>query len=124
VKQQEGMLTIVKLEGRTVLPGFIDPHTHVVAGSVVDSVMEYVGMARFASVAEVLEHLKKLTIDKAPGEWIVVRNFDPAVQVGPDALTFTELDAVSTQHPIFVFNASGHLAYANSKAFEVAGYSG
>jgi predicted amidohydrolase YtcJ len=112
---------IVNLEGKTVLPGFIDPHTHVVAGSVVDSVMEYVGMARFASVAEVLEHLKKLTIDKSPGEWIVVRNFDPAVQVGPDALTFKELDAVSTQHPIFVFNASGHLAYANSKAFEVAG---
>jgi predicted amidohydrolase YtcJ len=42
-------------------------------------------------------------------------------RIGPDALTFTELDAVSTQHPIFVFNASGHLAYANSKAFEVAG---
>jgi len=112
---------IVNLEGKTVLPGFIDPHTHVVAGSVVDNVMEYVGMARFDTVAEVLEHLKVLMKDKAPGEWIVVRNFDPSVQVGPDALTFQELDAVSTQHPIFVFNASGHLAYANSKAFEVAG---
>jgi predicted amidohydrolase YtcJ len=51
----------------------------------------------------------------------VVRNFDPSVQVGPDALTFKELDAVSTKHPIFVFNASGHLAYANSEAFKVAG---
>jgi predicted amidohydrolase YtcJ len=112
---------IVDLKGKTVLPGFIDPHTHVVAGSVVDSIMEYVGMARFGTVAEVLNHLKTMTKDKAPGEWIVVRNFDPAIQVGPDALTFNELDAVSTQHPIFVFNASGHLAYANSKAFEVAG---
>jgi len=112
---------IVDLKGKTVLPGFIDPHTHVVAGSVVDSVMEYVGMARFGTVAEVLKHLEKLAKDKAPGEWIVVRNFDPSVQVGPDALTFKELDSVSTQHPIFVFNASGHLAYANSKAFEVAG---
>jgi len=112
---------IIDLEGKTVLPGFIDPHTHVVAGSVVDSVMEYVGMARFGTVDEVLKHLDQLVKGKAPGEWIVVRNFDPAVQVGPDALTFKELDAVSTQHPIFVFNASGHLAYANSKAFEVAG---
>ena len=33
----------------------------------------------------------------------------------------TELDSISTEHPIFVFNASGHLAYANSKAFQVAG---
>jgi hypothetical protein len=46
----------VELDGRTILPGFIDPHTHVLAGSVVDSVMEYVGMARFSTVAEVLDH--------------------------------------------------------------------
>jgi predicted amidohydrolase YtcJ len=111
----------VDLAGRTMLPGFIDPHTHVVAGSVVDAVMEYVGMARFGTVAEVLEHLSAKAKATPAGEWIVFRNFDPAVQTGPDALTFAELDPISTQHPIFIFNASGHLAYANSKAFEVAG---
>jgi len=111
---------IVNLKGKVILPGFIDPHTHVVAGSVVDSVMEYVGMARFGAVADVLGHLENLSKEKAAGEWIVVRNFDPSIQTGPDALTFNELDAVSTQHPIFLLNASGHLAYANSKAFEVA----
>jgi predicted amidohydrolase YtcJ len=112
---------IVYLEGKTLLPGFIDPHTHVLAGSVIDSVMEYVGMARFSTVTEVLDHLKVLAKDKSAGDWIVVRNFDPSVQVGPDALTFKELDAVSLQHPIFILNASGHLAYANSTAFAVAG---
>ena len=112
---------IVNLNGRTVLPGFIDPHTHVLTGAVVDSIMEYVGMARFRTVAEVLDHLRALTKEKATGEWIVVRNFDPSVQEGPDALTFKELDAISTQHPIFLLNASGHLAYANSKAFKAAG---
>ena len=112
---------MIDLAGRTMLPGFIDPHTHVVAGSVVDAIMEYVGMARFATAAEVLDHLRTMANDKPAGEWIVARNFDPAVQTGPDALTFAELDSVSTEHPIFVFNASGHLAYANSKAFEVAG---
>jgi predicted amidohydrolase YtcJ len=49
------------------------------------------------------------------------RNFDPALQTGPDALTFAELDDVSREIPVFVLNASGHLAYANRKAFEVAG---
>lgn len=112
---------IVDLDGRTILPGFIDAHTHVVAGSVVDSVMEYVGMARFRTVAEVLDHLRAMSTQRQPGNWIVVRNFDPSIQTGPDELTFTELDAISTKHPIFVFNASGHLAYANSTAFTVAG---
>ena len=111
----------VELDGKTVMPGFIDPHTHVITGSVVDSIMEYVGMTRFRTVAEVLDHLDARAQETPVGEWIVVRNFDPAVQEGLDALTFTELDAVSIDHPIVVLNASGHLAYANSKAFEVAG---
>ena len=113
--------TVVDLAGRTLLPGFIDAHTHVVAGSVVDATMEYVGMAKYGTVAEVLEHIRAKAANTPAGEWLVFRNFDPAVQEGPDALTFAELDPISTEQPIFVFNASGHLAYANSKAFEVAG---
>ena len=112
---------IVDLEGKTVLPGFIDAHAHVISGSVVDSIMDYVGMARFTTAAEVLDHIAKRAAETPAGEWLVFRNFDPAVQEGPDALTFAELDPISTEHPIFVLNASGHLAYANSKAFEVSG---
>ena len=85
---------IIDLRSKVMLPGFIDPHTHVIAGSVVDSIMDYVGMARFQTTA---------------------------VQEGPDRLTFAELDPISVDHPIFVLNASGHLAYANSRAFEVSG---
>ena len=112
---------IVDLRGKTVLPGFVDPHTHVIAGSIVDAVMDYVGMARFQTTGEVLAHIASRVAEAPSGEWLVFRNFDPAVQEGLDALTFAELDPISTDHPIFVMNASGHLAYANSKAFEVAG---
>ena len=112
---------VVDLAGKTVLPGFIDAHTHVIAGSVVDAVMDYVGMAKYSTVAEVLEHIAGRAADTPAGAWLVFRNFDPAVQDGLDELTFADLDPISTDHPIFVFNASGHLAYANSKAFEVAG---
>ncbi|MDX1507103.1 MAG: amidohydrolase family protein, partial [Woeseiaceae bacterium] len=111
----------VNLSGKTMLPGFIDAHTHVIAGAVVDAVMENVGMAKYGTVAEVLGHIANRAATTPAGEWLVFRNFDPAVQEGLDALTFDELDAISTQHPIFVLNASGHLAYANTKAFDVAG---
>lgn len=110
----------ISLGGKTLLPGFVDPHTHVVMGAVVAGLMDYVGMAQFATTAEVLEHLGALAERTSAGEWILACNFDPAVQTGPAALTFEELDAVSTEHPIFVVNASGHLAYANRKAFELA----
>ncbi len=112
---------IVDLQNRIVLPGFIDPHTHVIAGAIVDDIMDYVGMARFQTTDEVLAHIAARVAETATGEWLVFRNFDPAIQEGLDKLTFAELDPISTNHPIFVLNASGHLAYANSKAFEVSG---
>jgi hypothetical protein len=111
----------VDLAGKVMLPGFIDPHTHVVAGALATGVLENVGVTRFRTTAEVLAHLKTLVPATKLGEWILARNFDPALQTGPDALTFAELDAVSTDIPVFVTNASGHLAYANRKAFAVAG---
>ena len=108
---------------KVIMPGFIDPHTHVVSGSAVDGITTNVGMTRFGTAAEVLDHLRSLVPDTPEGDWILARNFDPALQEGPDALTFAELDAVSTEVPVFVLNASGHLAYANRKAFAVAGIS-
>ncbi|PTR11595.1 amidohydrolase [Cereibacter azotoformans] len=111
----------VDLAGRTMLPGFIEPHTHVVSGAAVGGIMTNVGISRFGTAAEILDHLRSLVPGTPPAEWILARNFDPALQEGPEALTFAELDAVSTEVPVFVMNASGHLAYANRKAFEAAG---
>lgn len=111
----------VDLAGRTMLPGFVDPHTHAIAGAALDRIMDNVGAARFRTATAVLEHLRSRVAATAPGEWVLARNFDPALQDGPDALTFAELDAVSAEAPVFVLNASGHLAYANRAAFRAAG---
>ena len=78
-------------------------------------------MARFGTVNEVLGHLEKLAKDKAPGEWIVVRNFDPSIQIGPRCADVQRTERGFNTTSDLLLNASGHLAYANSKAFEVAG---
>lgn len=113
--------TRVDLAGRTMLPGFVDPHTHAIAGAVLDGIAENVGASRFRTAAEVLERLRALVAAVRSGEWVLARNFDPSLQDGPAALTFAELDAVSAEVPVFVMNASGHLAYANRAAFRAAG---
>ena len=110
----------IDLKGKVLLPGFIDPHFHIVGGGVVDLTMDYVGMERFKTTNEVLTHIAEQVKEATPGQWIGLRGWDPALQEGPSALTFKELDSISTDNPIFVLNASGHLAYANSKAFELA----
>ena len=52
---------------------------------------------------------------------MVGRQFDPSLQQGPDYLTRDLLDDVSTEHPVFVYNASLHLGYCNTVALELAG---
>lgn len=113
----------IDLKGNVMLPGFVDAHAHVIAGAAANYLTDYVGMTRFTTTEEVLSYLSEKAINTPEGEWIVARNWDPSVQDGKGALTFEELNSVSTTHPVFVLNASGHLAYANEKAFEVAGIS-
>ncbi|MDC7240980.1 MAG: amidohydrolase family protein [Spirochaetales bacterium] len=117
----DGNYELIDLEGKTMLPGFVDPHNHVINGAMVNTISEYVGMADFRTTEEVLAHLNEYEKTLAPGEWLVASSWDPSIMEGPEALTFKELDQISTERAVFVLNASGHLAYANSKAFESAG---
>ena len=120
-KKYEGSAELIDLEGKVMLPGFIDAHAHVVAGAAANYLNDDVSMTKFSTTEEVLNYLREKAANTPEGEWIAARNWDPSVQDGIGELTFEELNAVSTTHPVFVLNASGHLAYANEKAFEVAG---
>jgi predicted amidohydrolase YtcJ len=82
---------------------------------------EDIGPFRYPSVAGALEALARVVAEAAPGEWVAARQFDPSLQEGPPELTTRELDRISTSHPLFVLNASGHIAYVNSRALELAG---
>ncbi len=105
---------VIDLAGRCLMPGFIDPHTHILLGSILDQTMDYVGMMRFETVPQVIAHLHSLAAQTPAGDWIAARNFDPMLQATGEPLTRDILDAVSTQHPVLILNASGHIAYVNS----------
>ena len=51
----------------------------------------------------------------------MARQFDPILLDPPRDLTTRDLDAVTPDHPAFILNASGHIAYVNSKALQNAG---
>ena len=110
----------VDLRGRFVMPGFIEPHMHLPPLALLDD-FENIGPFRFDSTKEALAHLGSVARETEQGGWVLGRQFDPSLQDGPEALTRELLDEVSTDHPVFVYNASLHLAYCNSLALEVAG---
>ena len=111
---------VIDCGGRTILPGFIEPHFHFFPCASLER-FENVGPFRFETVQAAIDQLKKLAEAAQPDEWIMGRQFDPSLQDGPDLLTRDMLDEVSTANPVFVYNASLHFGYCNSRALDIAG---
>ncbi len=113
---------IVELDGRTVLPGFIEPHMHL---TLIAALGEFpdVGPFVYGTFDETLAALRGVAGGLGSDDWLLARQFDPSLLEPPQDLTVRELDEIASDRPAFVLNASGHVAYVNSKALELAGYS-
>lgn len=120
---------VVNLDGRTLLPGFFDPHGHV----------SMVGLqARYANLlpapdgqGDDIPALQGITRDWMNAHEQLVRDTQLVIGFGYDDSqlkehrhpTRTELDAVSDSVPILFMHQSGHLGVANSAALKAAGIS-
>jgi predicted amidohydrolase YtcJ len=109
---------IVDLAGRTLLPGLIDPHNHTILASLIFELLDDVGYANYSTREKLVAHLKEVAARTPKGQWIVGSNFDNLLQGGD--LTRAELDAISTDHPMFVWYTNGHDACVNSEALKIA----
>lgn len=111
------------LEGKTMLPGLIDPHGHIFA---VAQTLTVTNLSEAKSIDELLDILRK-RLEESPikeGEWLVGFGYDNTKYPNEEHPTKFDLDKVSDTIPIFISHASGHLAVANSKALEAFGYVG
>jgi len=116
-----GDTKVVDLAGRTLLPGLIDPHCHTLLASLIFELLDDVGYAKYPTREKLVAHLKQVAASTPQGQWIVGSNFDNLLQGGD--FTLTELDAISTDQPIFVWYTNGHDACVNSEALKIAGIS-
>ena len=116
-----GDTKVVDLAGRTLLPGLIDPHCHTLLASLIFELLDDVGFAKYPTREKLVAHLKQVAASMPKGQWIVGSNFDNLLQGGD--FTRSELDAISTDQPIFVWYANGHDACVNSEALKIAGIS-
>ena len=107
---------VVDLGGKTVLPGFIEGHMHVfnVGKSmlIIDAFWKPKQVILDAVAAEVAK--------AQPGEWIQGRGWMNTVWDDTAYPTKEELDAVAPNNPVYLVRADGHMAWVNSKAFELA----
>jgi len=106
---------MIDLGGRTITPGLIDAHVHIQGMSRQLSMVD----CETDTLVECLERIKLKVGETPPGKWILGRgwNQNPWGRFG----TREDLDALTSQHPIYLIAKSGHAAWANSMALSIAG---
>ena len=116
---------LINLNGHCLMPGFIDPHSHVSSQSVKFSTVNLdphpIGDVKtIADIQRKLrEHIKKNKPEN--GKWVIGWGYDDTGLKEMRHPTRDDLDAVSKTHPILLVHISSHIGTCNSKALEIVG---
>ncbi|MCB1020229.1 MAG: amidohydrolase [Acidobacteria bacterium] len=106
------------LAGATVVPGFIDAHTHPVYSGIRH--LRWVD-CDLRSIDAIQKAIRAKAAQTPPGEWVVGFKYDDTKTVERRKLTVRDLDEAAPNHPVFIQHRGGHTAYVNSKAYAAAG---
>ena len=111
---------MVDLQGRFMMPGFIDDHAHFVAGGFQ---LQSVDLRD----AETEEEFARRIGDRArlePGRWITGGDWDHDRWPGGTLPTRALVDSFTGETPVFVSRYDGHMGLANSAALRLSGVTG
>src|SRR5579863_1346177 len=101
-RKQAGPRTrVIDLQGRTVIPGFIDSHMHAIrAGQTFTTEVNWVGAT---SLAEALNRIHEASLAKKPGSWLIVAGGWHAEQFKEKRRpTQADLVAAAPNNPVYV----------------------
>jgi len=120
VGSSEDMLSFVHkedqtfdLEGKTVLPGLIDAHTHLFIYAMAKNRLDF---SKLESFGQIVDTIKGAVKNSKINEWVVGRGWDQNRMRGFDEPVIAELDRVSPDTPVFLERVCGHAALVNSAA--------
>jgi predicted amidohydrolase YtcJ len=117
---------IIDLSGKTLVPGFIDAHSHF-AGVGTQSIVANLLPAPDGpvnTIAELQNQLRKFLKNSSIAKdykVVIGFNYDDSQLKEKRHPNRHDLDAVTTELPIVVMHQSGHLGAYNTKALEIMG---
>ena len=118
---------MVDINGKTLLPGFIDPHSHFINGMAMEDQANVtappVGPA--STAAEIVAELERFAKAKSkkPGDLILGYGYDDNMLPGDHPLTRDDIDPAFPDNPVIVLHVSTHGAVLNSAALKKFGIS-
>ncbi|HTT33378.1 MAG TPA: amidohydrolase [Methylomirabilota bacterium] len=108
----------IDLGGKTVLPGFIDAHSHPAEAGLAHLRMVDCDLR---SISAIQTALRERAAKTAAGDWVLGFKYDDTKTEEGRALTAADLDAAVPDHPVHIQHRGGHTVYANSLGFRKAG---
>lgn len=113
---------VIDLQGRRVLPGLIDAHSHPLETLWMKTDWVDARYPETPSVAVALQHLAARAKTTKPGEWIYVACVSASENKFAEKRlpSRAELDAAAPDNPVVLGNGT-HMAIANSKALAALG---
>lgn len=121
IKAEIGRTTrVVDLQGRALLPGFVDAHCHT---AMYGESRTFLSLRPddVASLDELLEKVRQAAAERPASSWIRGRGWDDTRLPPNYALTRNDLDRAAPDHPVFLSRVCGHAIVANSRALALAG---
>lgn len=115
---REGEYELVDLGGRTVLPGFVDPHNHL---SIAALDVFWADCRDATSVEAVQRALREAAARTPDGEWVRGWGYDHRRLAERRHPTRHELDAAVPDRPVLLVHYSHHQAVASTRALRAAG---
>ena len=111
---------VVDLKGQSLLPGFIDSHTHPALSAFLHNMVDLSGFIH-KTEEDLWNHFADKVSDYNPGDWILCKGFDQILvpDLIPPHISF--LDSIAPNNPVLIISQSLHSYWANSHAFHAAG---
>jgi predicted amidohydrolase YtcJ len=109
---------VIDLEGKTLVPGFVDAHYHLSGVGLREMTLNLEGTQ---SLDEFLARVKERVDGTPAGQWVVGRGWIETPWSPRRFPTRQDLDRVAPDHPVYLTRADGHAGVANSAALRIAG---
>lgn len=118
--QIDDRVEVIDLDGRTLMPGFIDAHNHLTHQGAAFNTVDF-GYPAVASISDLRDAVGHAAENSAPGQWI--RGWGMNYEKFSDGRIPTrwDLDDLSPDNPVCIVHVSGHNVLVNSLALEMAG---
>lgn len=107
----------IDLGGKTVVPGFIDAHSHpAVSGRLHLRQVD----CDLRSISEIQSALRQRAAQTPAGGWVLGFKYDDTKTSEGRPLAVTDLDQAVPDRPVHIAHRGGHTAYVNSLAYKIA----